>query len=247
MQHDALIVVGDRFKDFLTNRGTISASALLRRLLDRSEPRALSVVMGQGLTAEQLSTMEQLIESDPHATVVGGVPAFVEQGLTHKHNPKNVMIGTPVQIAADRFVADLLIDERIEVLEDHLTGQHIPAITLMEAARQTWTAVTEMFFLADTVQQQRFVISSVQSTFHRYVFPLPATVEYRLTRRQANAVGQVFTCWVGVYQADVLAAQIEAEYRVIPEVFSTKHESMAARQAVTCQLNGLRQAADKVG
>lgn len=247
MRHDALVVVGDRFKAFLANRGTISASALLRQLRDRDEPRTLSVVIGQGLMAEQLSKVEQLIESDPHANLVGGVPAFAVQGLTHKHNPKNVMIGTPVQVAADRFVADLLIDERTEVLEDHLTGQHIPAITLMEAARQTWTAVTEMFFLADTPPQQRFVISSIQSIFHRYVFPLPATVEYRLVRRQENAVGQVFACWVGVYQADALATQVEAEYRVIPEVLSTKQESMAARQAVAHQLNGMQQAAEKVG
>ncbi|MGH3785436.1 MAG: AfsA-related hotdog domain-containing protein [Pseudonocardiaceae bacterium] len=246
MPHDALVVVGDRFKDFLANRGTISASALLGRLRDRSEPRNLSVLIGQGLTAEQLSEAAQLVESDPDASVTGGVPAFVEQGVTHKHNPKNVMIGTPVRVAADRFVADLLIDERTEVLEDHLTGQHIPAITLMEAARQTWTAVTEMFFLQDA-PPQRFVISSMQSVFHKYVFPLPATVAYQLLDRQDNAVGQVFACSIGVYQADVLVAQIDAEYRLIPEVFSAKHESMAARQAVASQLGRMEQAADKLG
>ncbi|MGH3917536.1 MAG: AfsA-related hotdog domain-containing protein [Pseudonocardiaceae bacterium] len=246
MPPNALVVVGDRFEAFLANRGTISASALLSRLRDHSEPRTLSVVIGQGLAAEQLSEVAQLIDSNPHAVAVGGVPAFVEQGLTHKHDPKNVMIGTPERVATDRFVADLLIDERTEVLADHLTGQHIPAITLMEAARQTWTAVTEMFFLADT-PQQRFVITSMRSAFHKYVFPLPATVEYRLVGRQESAVGQVFECCIGVYQADVLAAQIEAEYRLIPEAFSEKHESMAARQAVVSQLNRMEQAAEKIG
>lgn len=245
MPHDALIVVGDRFKDFLANKGTISASALLWRLRDGRTPRAITI--GQGLAAEKLSEIERLAESTPHLAVLGGVPAFVEQGRTHKHHLKNVMIGTPVRVADDRFVADLLIDEQTEVLDDHLTGQHIPAITLMEAARQTWTAVTEMFLLTDTVGSQRFVISSMQSAFHRYVFPLPATVEYRLVQCQKNAIGQVFNCRIAVYQADVLAAQIEAEYRVIPEVFSAKQESMAARQAVATQLNRMNQAAEQLG
>ena len=149
MSHDALVVVGDQFDAFLAHQGTISASELMRRLRTRGEPRNLSVVIGQGLAADQLSKVRKLIESNPQVAAVGDIPTFVEKHLTHKHNPKNIMIGAPMRMAADRFVADLLIDERTEVLEDHLTGRHIPGIALMEAARQTWTAVTEMFFLKD--------------------------------------------------------------------------------------------------
>jgi len=134
MSHDTFVVVGDRFDAFLVNRGTISASALLRRLRTRGEPRNLSIVIGQGLAADQLREVKKLIESSPQAAVVGGIPAFIEKGLTHKRNPKNAMIGAPVRMTADRFIADLLIDERTEVLEDHLTGQHIPGIALMEGS-----------------------------------------------------------------------------------------------------------------
>lgn len=247
MSHDALVVVGDRFDAFLANRGTISASELMRRLRTRGGPRTLSVTIGQGLAADQLSKVRKLIESNPQAAAVGGIPVFVEKSLTHKRNPKNTMIGTPVRMAADRFVADLLIDERTEVLEDHLTGQHIPGIALMEVARQTWTAVTEMFFLKDTPHKQRFVIGSMRSTFHKYVFPLPACVEYRLVERQRNAAGQVFKCLVSVYQENVLATEIEAEYWVIPEVFSEKYESMVARQTVVSHLARVEQVAEKAG
>ena len=247
MPHDSLVVVGNRFEAFLANRGTISASVLLSRLRTSDGARNLSVVIGQGLAADQLSEVEQLIDSHPHAVAVGGVPVFAEKSLTHKHNPKNVLIGTPARVAADRFVADLLIDERTEVLEDHLTGQHIPAITLMEAARQTWTAVTEMFFLKGNPQKQRFIISSMKSAFHKYVFPLPAIVEYQLLGHQKNAADEIFISGIGVYQAEVLAAEIEACYRVIPQVFSEKQESMAARQALANQLASMEQIAAKPG
>lgn len=246
MSHESVVVVGDRFETFLANPGTIPASTLLWRLQNRGGAAPLSVVVGQGLTAEQLSALREHLGAHPGAGAVGGVPSFVEQQPTHKRDPKNVLIGTPVRVSAERFVADLLIDERVEVLEDHLTGQHITAITLMEAARQTWTAVTEMFFLTPGTPQ-RFVISSLSSAFHRYVFPLPATVEYELLDRQENAVGQVFTCRVGVYQNDQLAAQVDAEYRVIPEKLSEKQEAMAARQAVVSQLRRTEQVMRKAG
>jgi hypothetical protein len=241
MSHDTLVVVGDRFDAFLVNRGTISFSTLLRRLRAHAEPRILSIVIGQGLAAEQLGKIKQLIESNPRAIAVGGVPAFVEKRYTHKRNPKNTMIGVPVRMAMDRFVADLLIDERTEVLEDHLTGQHIPAIALMEVARQTWTAVTEMFLLKDTPTKQRFVVSSVKSAFHKYVFPLPASVEYRLVGHQGNTAGQIFKCLICVYQENVLAAEIEAEYRVFPETLGEKYESTIARQTTASHLTRMEQ------
>jgi len=115
----------------------------------------------------------------------------------------------------------------------------------MEAARQTWTAVTEMFFLKDIPQRQRFVINSMRSTFHKYVFPLPACIEYRLVDRQGNAAGQVFKCLISVYQENVLAAEVEAVYQVIPEVLSGKYESMIARRTVVSHLDRMEQAAEK--
>jgi hypothetical protein len=57
----------------------------------------------------------------------------------------------------------------------------------------------------------------------------------------------VFKCLICVYQENVLAAEIEAEYRVIPEVFSEKYESMIARQVVVNHLTRVEQTAEKAG
>jgi hypothetical protein len=242
--NEALVVVGDRFENFLANRRTISASALLWRLGAGDVPQNLSIVVGQGLTAEQLDKLRHLIErANATVSVAGGIPAYSERGLTHKHEPRNVMVSMPMRVADDQFVADLVIDERAAVLDDHLTGQHIPGVALVEAARQTWTAVTEKFLLEGTTKT-RFVINTMRSAFHRFVFPLPATVRYQLLARQDSAVQQVFRCLITVHQGDALAAEVEAEYRVIPDVFSRKQESLAARQAVLRQIAQLKQVAD---
>jgi len=235
MKNDAVVVVGDRFDDFLANDGTISMSELMERVHADDAPRGLPILVGQGLAEGQLEALERLVQGG-RLSVGGPLPAYVARDLTHKRDPKNVLIGLPEPLADGRFVADLLIDGSTETMEDHLTGQHVPAIVLTEAARQMWTVVTERYLLDHNGMSIRFVINDVQSAFRALVFPLPATVEYELIGREANPVQQVFTCRVTVHQGGAVAAEVQASYRVIPERFSDKQERMAAKQAVAQHL-----------
>lgn len=238
MVDDSFVVVGDRFQDFLDNQRTISVTALLSRLRAGAVSSDLTIVVGQGISADQLATLNQLAcNKDNPISVYGDVPAHVEPDLTHKREFRNIMIGTPKRAAKTSFVADLVIDDDNEVLEDHLTGQHIPAIALVEAARQTWTAVTERFLLTEGTRPVRFVIATMRCAFHRFVFPLPATMHYELLGHRQDAVEQVFDCLVTVRQSNAVAAEVETSYRVISAAISEKQESMAARQAVAGYLD----------
>ncbi|MEV6113650.1 AfsA-related hotdog domain-containing protein [Streptomyces sp. NPDC052109] len=242
--HESVVVVGDRFEEFLAQRGTVAATELLARLRHGDLPERLTVSVGQGLTADQLSELSVLAAMHAGTVLIrqGEVPAHVEQGLTHKHDARNVLIGPVERTAEGTYRAPLLLDERVEVLADHLTGLHIPAVTLLEAARQTWTVVTEQFLL-DPGPATRFVISSVSSAFHRFVFPLPATVEYRLRGREATPVGESLAFTVTILQGGETAAVFEAEIRVIPLRFAEKQEVMAARLAVRQELAAEREPA----
>ncbi|MET7570699.1 AfsA-related hotdog domain-containing protein [Streptomyces sp. NPDC005492] len=225
---DARAVVGDRFKEFLGNAGTVPVTDLLDALRSGDLTAAPPIVVGQGLSADQLRELRERTGAD--------VPLPVGRELTHKHEDKNVLIG-PVRLAGpDLYTAPLLLDQRVEVLEDHLTGQHIPAVTLLEAARQTWTVVIEQF-LPSTEEPTRFVIGSIRSAFHSFVFPLPATIEFRLVRQDASPVGSSVDCVLTVRQDSRTAAEFETTIRVIPEAVAVKQESMAARQAVRAALS----------
>ncbi|WP_326596663.1 AfsA-related hotdog domain-containing protein [Streptomyces sp. NBC_01803] len=237
MSPEALVVVGDRFEEFLANRGTIPVSALLDRLRGGEPPESLALAFGQGLTEAQLAELRALL-----GRAAVGVPDRAERRLTHKHRAENVLIGPVARLAEGRFTADLVLDERVEVLADHLTGQHIPAITLLEAARQLWTVVTEQYLIAGT-ERTRFVIGSVNSSFHSFVFPMPATLRYELLDHATTPVGAVYHCRIGVHHGEEpAAAVVEAEYRVIPEKLSAKQEAMAARRAIAAQVGALRAA-----
>jgi hypothetical protein len=226
------VVVGDRFAPLLGSRGVIGASELIARLRAGDLPPSLPIVVGQGIPLGRLEELGALLENrGGRISTDCTIPVRADRWLTHKHDLKNVMIGRPERLPDGRFVVDLVVDERNEMLEDHLTGQHIPAIALTEAARQTWTAVTTANYL-EGKDDVRFLVSSVASSFHRYVFPLPATLCYELLSRTATAVGQTFECRVTVLQGGELAATIDAGYRTIWEPLCARQEAMAARQAM---------------
>src|SRR5207248_782480 len=101
------------------------------------------------------------------------------QETTHKHFTRNIAISTPTRVTDDSFSAQLLLDEGNDILTDHLTGEHIQGVALVEAARQMWTAVTEMF-LRQGDEQVRLVLDQLSAKFTKYVFPLPTEMRMRL-------------------------------------------------------------------
>lgn len=231
-QERPVMVVGDRFEAFLDQPGTIGVSALLKSVHGEHGEGPPRITVGQGLTGEQIAELNRLADEGRCVLPAQGrAPEPVKRAVTHKAHDKNVLIGEIERVDADRYRAPLVLDERVEVLEDHLTGLHIPAVTLLEAARQTWTAVTERFLIA-AEPATRFVIAHVNSMFLNFVFPLPAHLEYRMVRHDEGPVGHVIGCTVEIHQAGRVAARFEAEIRVIPEVFAAKQEVMAARQTL---------------
>ncbi|MEV3938067.1 AfsA-related hotdog domain-containing protein [Glycomyces sp. NPDC049804] len=228
----SVMVVGDRFEEFLTHPGTIGVSAMLEFLRIGAGDGPPKITVGQGLTGEQLAELDKFAETGRCVlSTQDHVPQPVERAVTHKVYEKNVLIGDLERVGEGRYRTPLVLDERVEVLEDHLTGLHIPAVTLLEAARQTWTAVTERY-LIEPEPKSRFVISHVNSTFLNFVFPIPAQLEYRLRSKEKGPVGHVIAFTVEIQQTGRIAARFEAEIRVIPERFAEKQEAMAARQTL---------------
>jgi hypothetical protein len=56
------------------------------------------------------------------------------------------MLSLPRRVSESCFEADVLVDDAGEHMSDHVSGQHLPGMVLIEAARQMILAVTEEFF-----------------------------------------------------------------------------------------------------
>ncbi|HEX3782503.1 MAG TPA: AfsA-related hotdog domain-containing protein [Pseudonocardiaceae bacterium] len=231
----ALVVVGDHHTAFHAHRGAIAATEVLDLLRTGNLPTTVALAVGQGVTDPQLRELAELTERGGHRLAW---PSALRHA-PYPHPRDHALIGPLTRTGSAEFRADLLMDERVRVLDDHLNGQHTPAVTLIEAARQAWTIATEQHLL-DQRQRADSVISEIRdirSSFHRYLFPLPANVVCVLTARTPSAAGELFDFDTTIHQGGVLAARIKARIHVVPTVLARKQELLAARQCLRDELD----------
>ncbi|MGW1835364.1 AfsA-related hotdog domain-containing protein [Streptomyces sp. NPDC002067] len=242
MPEEVLVVVGDRFPQFAANRGTVTASQLLERLRSGEAGTPLRLALGQGLSPEQRAEIGKFAANGA-VVCHDGVPVPAEHRTVRPGHPPTALVGQVAQTAPDRFTAPLLLDERVDLLQDRLSGQHVSAITLLEAARQMWVTVTEQFLLSAEERATCVIseVTGVSAAYHRYVFPLPATVEFHLTSH-GTALAERFGFTVAFHQNGRLTTEIAAEIGVLPQPVAKKQEALAARQALHDTLAPLRAA-----
>jgi hypothetical protein len=244
MSHETAIVVGDRFSEFAKNRNVVKISDLLTALEQTDALVDKNLILAQGVSDAELMELHKLLsQAERNDIAVLEYPSRASSELTHKVAPENIMISVPQPLADGRYGADLIIDDSNEVLADHQTGQHIQGMALIEAARQLWTAVTEMF-LMPSGPRCNFVIESVNVSFSQFIFPLRGTMTYELVNKSSNAVETVFDCKIVISQCGTPATEVCGRYRVIDARISAKHEALAARKAIA---NSIDQSAFALG
>ncbi|MBD2810814.1 hypothetical protein ID853_07945 [Xenorhabdus sp. Vera] len=82
--------------------------------------------------------------------------------ITHKHKRKNVLISKTIKTGDTSYQCHLLIDDDCAEMADHVTGQHIQGMVLLEACRQMINSVSERF-LIKTGRNKSFVLHTMNS------------------------------------------------------------------------------------
>ena len=108
------------------------------------------------------------------------LPERAAPELVHKHVAHNVLISTPQQVSEDTYQASLVMDERCPEISDHISGQHLQGMVLLEAVRQMCIAVTEQFLSQRKQSRSSFVLKHVESRYHAFAFPLRVSLECQL-------------------------------------------------------------------
>lgn len=236
MNNDIVILVGDRFADFSNNPEVFCLSDFVTtaRLGNVAKRR---LYLGQGISQQNIDIVcSELQTYLPECQAIA--PKRASQKVTHKIVPQNIMISEPRQLDVETFEVDLLLDERSADISDHQTGQHIQGLALIEAARQTWTAVSETYLLHEG-QPTRFVLDEISSRFLNFVFPLPALLRLKLLDTQTSPMQSVYSVSVIVEQAGQKTAEIQGKFRVIDERVNARLEAIASRKAVVAFLTSM--------
>jgi hypothetical protein len=158
--------------------------------------------------------------------------------LTHKHKEQNVMISEPIFKGKDEYECLLMLDDYCAEMSDHVTGQHIQGMILIEAARQMVIAVTEEFFITDDNKGKlNFVTHRIDTVFNHFIFPLPVTIHFKIIEMKISRNNNLScTAKISFSQDNVIATEIVFKYSALDFKFIADKESEMADKCIQSQL-----------
>ncbi|GAA3193634.1 MULTISPECIES: AfsA-related hotdog domain-containing protein [Streptomyces] len=236
-----LFLVGDVFAEFARREGVLTVSQLARRIREGAFPGgsgAASVTLGQGVSPFDVQFIRDTLARRglTDAVVIDDRALRDRAGreIAHKHRAENVLISLPRQTGPGSFESDLLVDSGNEVMSDHLTGQHMQGMLVMEAGRQMFIAVAEQHYLPpETVGKNYFVIDTFATRYRNFLFPLPATVRCTiLSHRSPHRTRTTFSCELAVLQGGGEAAVMEVRFTAFDTQVSHAKETRAAERSL---------------
>jgi hypothetical protein len=228
----ARAVVGARFRAFAELPGVMLISEARPMISEGApgRPGDTSIILGQGLDWEEAATLGAACRSRGVATRpdVSGEAGPAGEAEVHKTRACNVLITRPRRTGGTTYEARLLVPSDNELMLDHYSAMHLPAMVLIEAARQMLLAVTEMYYLAPAAGAHRFLISSLRCEFERLVFPLPAVVRYEVVEHAATTAQLRFDAAVAILQDGRACVTFRSTFTVVDLRLAKRQERIAA-------------------
>jgi hypothetical protein len=235
-----IVVVGDKFEEFARrHENVVTLSEFERKVWDGPLDDVDRIVLGQGVCRHRIATLREVIL----ARTPGRMPLIVNPDLisdqtdprqvtsVHKARRENVLITAPRRQADDTYISKLAIQDAAELLNDHMTGQHVQGIVLFEAARQMMLSVSERYLLLPEERNKRyFVLHDVISRYHQFAFPFNIEVELKVLSQERKPNGALHaTVSTRFLQNGIELTEIEIRYAAYTKEFIAGREhSMAA-------------------
>lgn len=227
------VVVGDKFSEFATLEGSTTVSRLANLFdgLHANGPIPEVVLFGQGVSEGWRNYLKKrALAGGIDTAFLGSQPIDDRTGrnFCHKWNRHNVLITHPQQVTPTRYSMLLSIDDACEIMSDHVSGYHVQGMVFIEAARQAFLAVSECFLLPKE-NRYYFVINKLDTTYHRFAFPLPTEITLEIVESDSSRADRYSAkVVIRFYQNGECVSESRAEYAAILEdKLLAKEKSMA--------------------
>ena len=235
-----LIIVGNKFEHFADQHPSVlTVDHFLKMVISKDErlqSQSHTVIFGQGISFDQQMKLRHQIKTQYSFNKIYIYPAKIERKAkdcyTHKNFSKNTLISEPKRLSISSFECFLWIDDECAELSDHVTGQHIQGMVLIEAARQMTLAVTEKFYIPDNNRKKvSFLTHELISTFYDYIFPTPVQLQYEILKhRKMHGSNQTFLVKMKCLQLDKVKTSIQFRFSVLSKkILAEKEQLMAVR------------------
>jgi hypothetical protein len=222
-------IVGDCFGHFINDAETES----LAKILKGDNAENTDYLIGQGISMNDLELIKlnnpKVYESIKNRDIVKK-----NKQIAHKCKVENCHITIPTKVSDTEYHLNILIDSGCCELSDHITGEHINGVILIEAVRQAFIAVTEAFFLAPE-DKTYFIMKELRCEFLQFLFPLPIQMRYKILSHVQKAKCQLdFSVSTELYHVEnEKACVINGVFSVYPKKMMVQLESELAKNSLT--------------
>lgn len=225
-------LVGERFAAFAANDGVATVNRFIGNIrggLYDDLPQPVRLGVGQGVDASDWEVVAAELSRRGLLTRfrMPAVPVPVAADLVHKRAAENVMLADARRRGPMRLAARLSLSDMNEMILDHVTGQHVAGMVLIEAARQLIELTNHEFIVHDDAHS--FVLCSLAAHFEGYVFPLVVDLECALTIVDASKPARrEFSAEVVVSQGGQTRAKVRVDYQIVRTRSLARQEGMLA-------------------
>jgi len=235
-QENMIYIVGNKFKAFTKNAGVYTFSDFIKTVCNSNGLIENSTLcLGQGLNDEEIDIIKSLAIHKNGGYITKAFLKRASKEITHKHKEKNILISDPIVLNKDKaYSAELYIDDDCDEMNDHLTGQHVQGMVLIEAARQMMIAVAEKYILKENEKNNLYcALLSMSSKFHQFVFPIETTIVHKMGGFMARANGVYSGCTeTEFYQNGKLVSSISITSIFSNNKYMTEKEASLALSTI---------------
>ncbi|MCY4045091.1 MAG: AfsA-related hotdog domain-containing protein [Cellvibrionales bacterium] len=183
MTGNTYIIIGNDYESFSDNVNILTSTEMFVRMNKQHDwPRKIdSIHFGQGVNTHdrEILTKELLNRNVDVATQFESPPLE----LTHKVSDENVLISAPEKLEDHHYRFDLIITDKVDRLSDHVTGKHVGAMLLMEAARQATIVALESNYPDESYG---LTVRHFDSSFSHFLFPLPSNLDVKILEKESD-------------------------------------------------------------
>jgi hypothetical protein len=216
-----LIVVAEPFAAFARHERVVTMSHLVELIAAKRIESDLVVRLGQGLDHSDRTVLEETCRRAHFNKITidggAGLDRILDRTVVHKGRQENVLLANLRNVAPNRWVVDLRVHRNNEFVLDHLTGEHLQGILIIEAMRQLCIALFETQFRKERPNRDYAgVWNSMELTFEGFIFPLCAEVGVDLkTVDLRNSSNLKFKVTTSLMQNRFRAARADICYSMI--------------------------------
>ncbi|MGQ0838317.1 AfsA-related hotdog domain-containing protein [Actinokineospora sp.] len=236
-------LVGDRFETFAAQDRVETVNRFVGNVrlgvYDELTGR-VRLLAGQGVDASDWDTIRTELGRTgllDRFVLPTRLPEVVPAADVHKRREENVLLADVECRGPSSLAALLRLSDLNEMVVDHVTGQHLSGMILIEAGRQTvLVAVKELVLAEGTGTDHSLVLGSLTAAFDHYVFPIGAELRVELTElATSRPVRREFSAEVTISQAGRVAVRLDFDFQVVRTRVVTRIEATHAASALDAQ------------